>query len=112
MTLLINKNSGSGGSGPIIRNYSIASSDTEQIIASTTNARYMKGSVFINDTTDSLFFNYSISHFNSILTTVIYGIIGKEFDISISDFSAGSNAGLVITNNEAVTLTVSIIQEL
>jgi hypothetical protein len=110
MTLLINR--AGGGSSSTIRNYTILAAHTGQVVASVTNQQYMKGNVFINDTVNSLFFEYSITNFNGTLTTTIFGMIGHEFDISIVDFISGSNVGLAITNNEASSLLVTLIQEL
>lgn len=110
MTLLINKSSGSSGS--TVRNYTILAAHTGQVAATVTGQQTMKGTVFINDTVNSLFFNYNITNFNGTLTTTIYGMIGHEFNIGIADFVSGSNVGLAITNNEASTWFVTLIQEL
>lgn len=109
MTLLINKSS---GSSTAVRNYTIAAAHTGQISASITGQQTMNGTVFINDTVNSLFFEYNITNFNGILTTTIYGLIGYEFNIGITDFISGSNIGFSITNNEASTLNVTIFQQL
>ena len=110
MTILINK-SGSGKSNTI-RNYSILPAHTVQVVASNTSQQYTKGHIFINDTTDSLFFEFSITNFNGILTTTIFGLIGKEFNMDIVDYTSGPNIGFSITNHEASTLFVTLIQEL
>ena len=110
MTLLINKNSGARGS--TVRNYTIPAAHTNSIVAALVSQQYTKGSVFINDTVNSLFFEYSIINFNGVLNTTIHGMIGHEFNLNINDFIDSTNIGISITNNEISTLFVTLIQEL
>ena len=110
MTLLINKNSGAKGS--TVRNYTIDIAHTSNLTAALATQSYTKGNIFINDTINSLFFEYNIINFNGTISTTIYGMVGHEFDLNINDFNDGTNIGLSITNNTSATLFVTLIQEL